>query len=128
MDTLMNSPQIENAPAMQMGPGDGVSLTAAAARRIVHLAKDEAGDVKLRLAVSGGGCSGFSYGFAFDDAVQADDLVICRDGATLLVDSVSLDVLRGSEVDYVENLVGASFQVRNPNATASCGCGTSFSV
>jgi len=106
----------------------GVTLTAAAARRILELAKDEPTDVKLRLAVSGGGCSGFSYGFAFDDAVQADDLVVTRDGATLLVDSVSLDILKGSEVDYVDDLVGASFQVRNPNATSSCGCGTSFSI
>jgi iron-sulfur cluster insertion protein len=106
----------------------GIALSASAAKRIRELAAKEAGAVKLRLAVSGGGCSGFSYGFAFDEQVQDDDLVVTRDGATLLVDSVSLDLLRGSEVDYVDDLVGASFQVRNPNAVSSCGCGTSFSV
>ena len=106
----------------------GIALSASAAKHICELAAKEAGDVKLRLAVSGGGCSGFSYGFAFDEQVQDDDLVVTRDGATLLVDSVSLDLLRGSEVDYVDDLVGASFQVKNPNAVSSCGCGTSFSV
>ena len=105
-----------------------LDLTQAAARKIVALIADEPAGTKLRLAVSGGGCSGFSYGFAFDDQVQDDDLVIAREGATLLVDSVSLDLLKGSVVDYVDDLVGASFQVKNPNATSSCGCGTSFSV
>lgn len=106
----------------------GVTLSAAAARRILEVLRGEKPGVHLRLSVSGGGCSGFSYGFALDDQIQDDDLVVTRDGATLLVDSVSLDLLRGSEVDFVDELVGASFQVRNPNATSSCGCGTSFSV
>ena len=105
-----------------------ITLTERAARRIRELAASEPGEVKLRLSVMGGGCSGFSYGFAFDEDAQADDLVIARDGAVLLVDSVSLDLLKGSEVDFVDDLVGAAFKVNNPNAASSCGCGTSFSV
>ena len=82
----------------------------------------------LRVAVEGGGCSGFQYNFSFEDARQDDDLVIERDGAAVLVDSTSLELLKGSELDYVEEMVGSSFQVKNPNATSSCGCGNSFSV
>jgi iron-sulfur cluster insertion protein len=82
----------------------------------------------LRLAVSGGGCSGFQYGFSFDDARNEDDRVFERDGVKLVVDDTSLDLLVGAEVDFVEDLVGSSFQVRNPNASSSCGCGSSFSV
>ena len=82
----------------------------------------------LRLAVSGGGCSGFQYGFSFDDARNEDDRVFERDGVKLVVDETSLDLLVGAEVDFVEDLVGSSFQVRNPNASSSCGCGSSFSV
>jgi iron-sulfur cluster insertion protein len=82
----------------------------------------------LRVAVSGGGCSGFQYGFSFDDTVNSDDLTFERDGVTLVVDEVSLDLLAGSEVDYVEELIGASFQINNPLATSSCGCGSSFSI
>jgi iron-sulfur cluster assembly accessory protein len=82
----------------------------------------------LRLAVTGGGCSGFQYDFCFDDARADDDLLIERDGATVLIDPVSLDFLKGAEIDFVDEMIGASFKVNNPNATASCGCGTSFSV
>ena len=82
----------------------------------------------LRLQVTGGGCSGFQYNFSLDGARQHDDLVIEQDGATILVDSVSLDFVKGSEIDFVDDLIGAAFKVKNPNATASCGCGTSFSV
>jgi iron-sulfur cluster insertion protein len=78
--------------------------------------------------VSGGGCSGFQYGFAFDAAVNDGDHVFTRDGVDLLVDDVSLDLIAGAEVDFVEDLMGASFQIRNPNATSSCGCGNSFSL
>jgi iron-sulfur cluster assembly accessory protein len=78
--------------------------------------------------VSGGGCSGFQYGFNLDASVEADDLVVERDGAIVRVDPMSLDFMRGSVVDFVDDLMGQSFQVKNPNATASCGCGTSFSV
>jgi iron-sulfur cluster insertion protein len=113
----------------QMTPVKEVVLTAAAAKRVAALAAAEGNPaLMLRLAVSGGGCSGFQYGFSFDDTQTDDDVVFTRDGVKLVVDSASLDLLAGSEVDFVEELVGASFQVRNPNATSSCGCGSSFSV
>jgi iron-sulfur cluster insertion protein len=114
---------------MTATPGKSVTVTARAARRVAELVKAEGRPgLKLRVAVNGGGCSGFSYGFDFDEQVNDDDLVIERDGVTVLVDSVSLDLLAGSEVDYVEDLIGSSFKISNPNATASCGCGTSFSI
>jgi iron-sulfur cluster assembly accessory protein len=82
----------------------------------------------LRIAVTGGGCSGFQYNFAIDDARADDDLVVERDGATVLIDPMSLDFLKGAEIDFVDDLIGQSFKINNPNATSSCGCGTSFSV
>ena len=82
----------------------------------------------LRITVSGGGCSGFQYGFTFDPARNEDDRLFERDGAQVVVDEVSLELLNGSEIDYVEDLAGASFAIRNPNAASSCGCGNSFSV
>ena len=110
-------------------PGGTLVLTDSAARRIAELAaaEDQQG-LMLRIAVTGGGCSGFQYNFAFDDSRNDDDLVIEKMGATVLVDSVSLGFLAGAEVDFVEDMMGASFQVRNPNATSSCGCGSSFAV
>jgi iron-sulfur cluster insertion protein len=106
-----------------------VSISARAADRVAALIKQQGNDaLKLRLTVSGGGCSGFQYGFDFDEEQKADDIVVERDGVTMLVDGMSLLYLMGSEVDFVEDLVGASFQVVNPNATASCGCGSSFSI
>ena len=106
-----------------------VVVTASAAKRIATLmAQETTPNLKLRLAVSGGGCSGFQYGFSFDDTVNADDRIFTRDGATVVIDETSLDLLGGAEIDFVEDLVGAAFQVRNPNATSSCGCGNSFSV
>ena len=110
-------------------PGGTLVLTDSAARRIAELAasEDQQG-LMLRIAVTGGGCSGFQYNFAFDDSRSEDDLVIEKMGATVLVDSVSLGFLAGAEVDFVEDMMGASFQVRNPNATSSCGCGSSFAV
>ena len=113
----------------QISPVREVSLTAAAARRIGTLVAAEGNPgLMLRLAVSGGGCSGFQYGFSFDDTRNEDDLVFERDGVKLLVDQTSIDLLGGAEIDYVEDLVGSSFQVRNPNASSSCGCGSSFSI
>ena len=113
----------------QISPVKEVSLSAAAARRIAALIAAEGNPaLMLRLAVSGGGCSGFQYGFSFDDARNEDDRVFERDGTKLVVDETSLDLLGGAEVDFVEDLVGSSFQVRNPNASSSCGCGSSFSV
>jgi iron-sulfur cluster insertion protein len=106
-----------------------VSLTAAAAQRIAQLKQQEnLPDAFLRLAVSGGGCSGFQYGFSFDDSRLDDDVAFERDGVTLVVDSTSLELLKGGEIDFVEDMMGAAFQVRNPNASSSCGCGNSFSV
>ena len=106
----------------------GITLTERAARRIARIAGAEAPGTALRLSVSGGGCSGFSYGFELTTAREADDIAISRDGATMLIDPISLDYVRGSEIDFIDNLMGQSFQVKNPNATATCGCGTSFSV
>src|SRR3981189_3014843 len=104
------------------------AVTDSAAKRIAFLASKEAKPVMMRVAVLGGGCSGFQYNFSFEDQRNEDDLVIERDGAAVLVDSTSLELLKGSQLDYVEEMVGASFQVNNPNATSSCGCGNSFSV
>ncbi len=105
------------------------SLSASAAARVAWLLAQEAQPgLMLRVSVSGGGCSGFQYGFSLDDTVNPDDRTFERDGVTAVVDEASLDLLAGSEVDYVEELVGASFQVKNPNATSSCGCGASFSI
>ena len=104
------------------------SLSARAARRISAILGKEAAGTMLRLAVTGGGCSGFQYNFAIDDAQMEDDLVIERDGAKVLIDPVSLDFLSGAEIDFTDDLIGQAFKVNNPNATASCGCGTSFSV
>ena len=107
----------------------GIVVTGKAARRIAELKEQEsAGDAFLRIAVSGGGCSGFQYGLSFDDQRNEDDFVFERDGVGVLVDDVSLDLLNGAEVDFVEDLMGASFQIRNPNAASSCGCGNSFSI
>ena len=113
---------------MSLADTTPVTVSERAARRIREIVRDEPPDTALRISVSGGGCSGFSYGFDLDRARNADDLVIERDGAVVLVDAVSLPYIDGSEIDFVDDLIGASFQIRNPNATASCGCGTSFSI
>mgnify|MGYP000014428603 CR=1 FL=1 len=105
-----------------------ITLTENAARRIREIVAKETDKTALRLAVNGGGCSGFAYEFELDDKASEGDAVIERDGATLLIDSVSLVYVLGSEVDFVDDLMAAQFQVNNPNATASCGCGTSFSI
>jgi iron-sulfur cluster insertion protein len=107
----------------------GIVVTETAARRIAALrTQEQAENAFLRIAVSGGGCSGFQYGFSFDDQRNDDDFLFERDGVTVVVDDVSLGLLNGAEVDFVEDLMGASFQVRNPNAASSCGCGNSFSI
>ena len=106
-----------------------ITLTERAARRIAHLVeREETPNAKLRVAVSGGGCSGFEYGFSFDDKVEDGDVVVTRDGAQAVVDSVSLMYLAGSEIDYVTEVAGSYFTLKNPNAVASCGCGNSFAV
>jgi iron-sulfur cluster assembly accessory protein len=105
-----------------------VTVTDRAARRIAEIVAREADTPMLRVSVEGGGCSGFQYRFDLVSAVEADDLVIEKAGARVLIDPVSLGLLDGSEIDFVEDLMGSAFKVKNPQATASCGCGTSFSV
>jgi iron-sulfur cluster insertion protein len=106
-----------------------IVLTENAARQITVLrVQENAVDAFLRIAVSGGGCSGFQYGLSFDDQRNDDDFVFERDGVEVVVDDVSLGLLNGAEVDFVEDLMGASFQIKNPNAASSCGCGNSFSI
>ncbi|MFN3370043.1 MAG: iron-sulfur cluster insertion protein ErpA [Sphingomonadaceae bacterium] len=106
-----------------------IVLTPAAAARVAAIARRQGREsARLRVSVDGGGCAGFQYRFDLADAPADDDVEVVTDGVGLLVDSVSLPFLAGAVVDYVENLGGAAFQVRNPNAASSCGCGTSFSV
>jgi iron-sulfur cluster assembly accessory protein len=105
-----------------------VDMTEAAARRIASIVAKEPGKTALRVAVEGGGCSGFSYKFDLTDARNGDDVAIEKDGATVLIDEMSLIYMGGSVIDFVDDLMGQSFQIRNPNAVASCGCGTSFSI
>jgi iron-sulfur cluster assembly accessory protein len=105
-----------------------VTISERAAHRIGEILKGEGSGAMLRISVEGGGCSGFQYKFDIEHARAEDDMVIERDSAVVLVDSASAPFLAGSEVDFVDDLIGASFRVNNPNATASCGCGTSFSV
>jgi len=128
----MNSPALQavnsasSAPAQPAGP---VGLSAAAAARVGHIVAHEGNPaLKLRVSVSGGGCSGFQYAFTLDDQVTGDDIVVERDGAALVIDTVSADYMRGAEIDFTEDLSGAGFQIRNPLATAQCGCGNSFAL
>ena len=114
--------EIEGRPAP-------LQLSASAARRIAAVAKAEGkAEARLRVSVSGGGCSGFQYLFALDDKSEDGDIVIERDGAAVVVDGMSLMYVIGSELDFVEDLTGSYFKVKNPNASSSCGCGTSFAI
>jgi iron-sulfur cluster insertion protein len=105
-----------------------VTLSDRAARQIAQILTAEPQPTALRLAVTGGGCSGFQYNFALDDAQLDDDLLVEKNGARVLIDPVSLDFLAGAEIDFTDELIGQTFKVNNPNATASCGCGTSFTI
>ncbi len=106
-----------------------VTLSRRAAAQILKVLESEAPGTVLRIGVIGGGCSGFQYTFNLDEGAPAeDDLVLERDGATVWIDAMSLEFLAGSEIDYVDELIGASFQIKNPNAQSACGCGTSFAV
>ncbi len=105
-----------------------IALSPSAASRVAWIAQRQNKPAILRLAVEGGGCSGFQYRFGLADDAETDDIVVETDGVRLVVDAMSLDLVRGATVDYVENLGGAAFKVENPNATAGCGCGSSFSV
>ncbi len=113
---------------MTIDTQEPVTLSTRAAKRIAEILKAETDPVMLRVAVTGGGCSGFQYNYTLDDVRLDDDLVIAKDGATVLVDPVSLEFLKGSEIDFTDDLIGAAFKIVNPNAQSSCGCGTSFSV
>jgi iron-sulfur cluster assembly accessory protein len=104
------------------------TVTERAAQRISQILKGEAAQSVLRVSVEGGGCSGFQYRFEIEHGGTAEDLKIEREGATVVIDPISLQYLAGSKLDFVDDLIGASFQVLNPNATASCGCGTSFAL
>ncbi|OJF89956.1 iron-sulfur cluster insertion protein ErpA [Pararhizobium antarcticum] len=107
---------------------DTVTLSDSAAKRIAAILKTDADKKAMRVSVEGGGCSGFSYKFDLVDGQQDDDLILEKGEAKVLIDSLSLVYMGGSEIDFVDNLLGQSFQIKNPNAVASCGCGTSFSV
>ena len=105
-----------------------ITVSERAARRIGEILKGEPAGTMLRVSVEGGGCSGFQYKFDMERAKTDDDLVISRDGAVVLIDPVSVNYMVGSEIDFVDDLIGASFKVKNPQAKASCGCGTSFAL
>ncbi len=107
---------------------ESVTVSERAARRVAEILKKEPEGTMLRVSVEGGGCSGFQYKFDMDRAKTEDDLVIARDGAVVLIDSLSVGYMAGSEIDFVDDLIGAAFKVKNPKATASCGCGTSFAL
>lgn len=118
------------APDTTTAQSDEIGISAGAARRIAALIAAEGGGeaMRLRVSVSGGGCSGFQYGFSFDEVANEDDLRIEQAGVTLLIDSMSTQYLMGAEIDYEDSLEGSRFVIRNPNATSTCGCGSSFSM
>ena len=120
MDTGMET-------AIAIGKGN-VTVTERAARRIGEILRRESPGAMLRLSVEGGGCSGFQYKFDIERAKADDDLVLARDSAVVLIDPVSVNYMAGSQIDFVDDLIGQSFKINNPQATASCGCGTSFSI
>ena len=111
-----------------MAEAADIALTPSAAARVAAIAARQGKPAILRLAVDGGGCAGFQYRFGLADEVEPDDLAIEQDGVTLVVDEMTLEMVRGGAVDFVESLGGAAFQVRNPNAASGCGCGSSFSI
>jgi iron-sulfur cluster insertion protein len=105
-----------------------VTVTERAAKRVAEILASEGEGTMLRVSVSGGGCSGFQYGFTLDDSRNEDDLVLEKNGVVVLIDAISLEYLAGSQIDFADDLIGSAFKIVNPNATASCGCGTSFSI
>jgi iron-sulfur cluster insertion protein len=108
---------------------DPIIFTDSAAEKVAGLIQEEGNDnLKLRVYISGGGCSGFQYGFTFDEEINDDDTQVVKSGVTVLIDSMSIQYLQGAEIDYKEDVNGAQFVIRNPNATTTCGCGSSFSA
>ena len=127
MENTLNIQSAGQPGAAEAPPG--IVFTDAAARKVQELILEERNpDLKLRVYISGGGCSGFQYGFSFDEEQAEDDIAVENDGMTLLVDPLSFQYLMGAEVDYSESLAGAQFVIRNPNASTTCGCGSSFSI
>ncbi len=121
----------DNGLSAETGSGGeaGIRVSSSAARRIAALVEQEnRPGLMMRVSVAGGGCSGFQYGFSFDDSVNADDRIFSRDGVQVVIDEVSLELLNGAEIDFVEDLIGSAFRINNPNASSSCGCGSSFAV
>ncbi len=122
---------VHSVPDFQISPatgGHGLTLAESAARRLAKLSAEEGRALMLRVAVDGGGCSGFQYRFDLVETAEADDIRIETEGQAALVDPVSLPFLKGSEIAFVDELAGAQFVIRNPNAASSCGCGVSFSI
>ena len=128
----MGKPSGKANPKPHMSQTDTMTdlpiVTERAAKRILTILKKEPAGAMLRVAVNGGGCSGFQYAFDIVHERAADDFIVQKDGATVLIDPVSLDFVKGAKIDFVDDLIGQSFKIDNPNATAACGCGTSFSV
>jgi iron-sulfur cluster insertion protein len=119
----------EALPALTEDMPAPLVFTDSAAQKVKELVDEEGNpDLKLRVFVQGGGCSGFQYGFTFDEVVNEDDTPMTKNGVTLLIDAMSLQYLMGAEIDYKDDLQGAQFVIKNPNATTTCGCGSSFSV
>ncbi|MCI0505546.1 MAG: iron-sulfur cluster insertion protein ErpA [Gammaproteobacteria bacterium] len=118
-----------DTPVAELETSDTIIVTANAARKVKTLIEDEGNDaLKLRVYVTGGGCSGFQYGFTFDENINEGDTTVEKDGVTFLIDPMSYQYLAGAELDYREDLQGAQFVIRNPNASTTCGCGSSFSI
>lgn len=125
----MPEANIETAGTKPPPPSEGLAITASAAKRIAALAESEGNpDLMLRVTISGGGCSGFQYGFDLDTKVGDDDRLFEEGGIKVVVDTVSMDLLKDSQLDYKEDMIGAYFVIENPNASSTCGCGSSFSV
>ena len=125
----MNALAESLAPAIEDAPGVPIIFTDSAADKVKQLVDEEGNpELKLRVFVQGGGCSGFQYGFTFDEVVNEDDTQMAKNGVTLLIDAMSLQYLAGAEIDYKEDLQGAQFVIKNPNATTTGGCGSSFSA
>jgi iron-sulfur cluster insertion protein len=127
--TMTVAVQTSNLQADAAPSSDPIVFTESAAAKVADLIAEEGNpELKLRVFVQGGGCSGFQYGFTFDEAVNDDDMTLEKNGVQLLVDSMSFQYLVGAEIDYKEDIQGSQFVIRNPNATTTCGCGSSFSV
>jgi iron-sulfur cluster insertion protein len=127
--TMTAAVQTSNLQADAVPPSDPIVFTESAAAKVADLIAEEGNpELKLRVFVQGGGCSGFQYGFTFDEAVNDDDMTLEKNGVQLLIDSMSFQYLVGAEIDYKEDIQGSQFVIRNPNATTTCGCGSSFSV